>query len=199
MTDFDEVTVKLQSGVDVLVQSWPSSDSAQPLVIVAPDSSPADWGEFVSFLSPSHAPLLVKVTSAYELLMFIWEIGEPVQLLSQGSSATDVVSKTAGAARGAVTSLIICDGKINSEQIDGVQGTPTLILLGRQSEFLSHEEAVLMHDALRNSTLIESENTAGFPAKNNADAAASAVNWFNAGTGSSDTDVGDSEPIDPKA
>jgi hypothetical protein len=56
-----------------------------------------------------------------------------------------------------------------------------------------------MHDALSNSTLIESENTRCFPAKNNADAAAAAINWFNSSASSDETEFGDSEPIDPKA
>ena len=199
MIDFEEVTVKLQSGLNVRVHAWQASNDAIPLVIVAPDSSPSDWDEFISFLAPSNSPLLVNVASAQELLMLIQEIGEPVQLLSQGSVATDIVSKTAAAALGAVTSMIICDGIISPEVIEDLQSISTLLLVGRQSELLSHEEAVLMHDALSNSTLIESENTRCFPAKNNADAAAAAINWFNSSTSSDETEFGDSEPIDPKA
>jgi hypothetical protein len=198
MVDFEEVTVKLQSGADVVVQAWQGSDTAQPLVIVAPRTTTGDWAEFVSFLAPTHSPLLADVTSAHELLMLIWEIGEPVQLLAQGNLATDIAGETVNTAQGAISSMIVCDGQISPRHYSGVQSISTLILLGRQSDLLSHEDAVQMHDALRHSTLIESENTGSFPAKNNADAAASAVNWFNSGAGNDEAKFGNTEPIDPK-
>ena len=56
-----------------------------------------------------------------------------------------------------------------------------------------------LHDALRHSTLTEPGNCGNFPAKDNPDAAASAVNWFIDGAGSDGDEFTDVEPIDPKA
>jgi len=199
MADFEEVIVTLQSGVDVKVHAWSGSDTAQPLVVVGQNTTPDDWNEFISFLSPSHSAILADVSSTHQLLQLIWEIGEPVMLLAQGELATDVVSGLAATARGAVTSIVISDREIPTDHLKDLQGIPTLILRGRQSTALSHESAVSMHDALRHSTLIEPENCADFPAKDNADAAASAVNWFISGSGSNDTAFDAAEPVDPKA
>jgi len=183
----------------VQVHSWAGSDSAQPLVIVAPDSSPRDWDEFITYLSQSHSPVLPRVTSHLELLMLIWEIGEPVLLLAQGPKAVAIASETVATAAGSINSLIICDGELGDRQLAGMHDISTLILRGRQNDVLSHESAVRMHDSLRHSTLIEPENCGNFPAKDNPDAAAAAVNWFIAGPGSESAGFDEAEPIDPKA
>ncbi len=197
MAEFSEVVVTLQSGVDIQVHAWAGHDEAQPLVIVAPDSSPGDWDEFVSFLNPSHAPLIADVSSALDLLMLIWEIGEPVLLLSQGELAADIACGVVAAAPGAVTSFIVCDGAVSSSRVADMHGIPTLILRGRQSSILSHETAVQMHNSLARSILIEPENCGDFSAKDNPDAAAAAVNWFIAGRDRNYGEFASSEPIDP--
>ncbi len=199
MADFEEVIVTLQTSTEVEIHSWAGNDDALPLIIVAPDTSPRDWDEFVPYLSPSHSPLLARVTSPLELLMLIWEIGEPVLLLAQGPEATAIASETVATAAGSISSLIICDGELSDGQLDSMHEIATLILRGRQNDVLSHESAVRMHDALRHSILIEPENCANFPAKDNPDAAASAVNWFIAGPGNDSPEFDEAEPVDPKA
>jgi pimeloyl-ACP methyl ester carboxylesterase len=199
MTEFEEVMVKLQSGVDVRVTAWAGHDDAQPMVIVSKDYSAGDWTEFVSFLSSSHAPVVAEISSAYELILLIWEIGEPVVLLSQGSEAADWVSQAVVSAPGAVASLVVCDGEIASGTIKEMHSLPTLILRGRQSSLLSHEAAVALHHAVAQSTLIEPENCGEFPAKDNPDAAASAANWFLTGSGKGADDLSSYEPVDPRA
>ncbi len=199
MIGFEEITVKLQSGAYISVHAWAGRDDAQPLVIVAPENSPTDWDDFVEFLSPTHSPMYADVSSSLDLLLLIWEIGEPVVLMTQGEMAIDLANKVVSAAPGAVTSLVVCDGIIGSDRIGEIHEIATLILRGRQSNIVTHEAAVQMHDALRHSTLIEPENCADFPAKDNADAAASAVNWFLAGTGNGDGEFSESDPIDPKS
>ena len=199
MVDFEEVTVTLQSGTNLEVHSWSGSDNAQPIVILAPESSPRDWDDFVSYLSPSHSPLLPRVSSPLELLMFIWEIGEPVLIIAQGDDAIRIAGDTVAMAAGSISSLVVCDGELTDDQISAMHEIATLILRGRQNTVLSHENAVRMHDSLRHSTLIEPENCGNFPAKDNPDAAASAINWFIAGSGAESTDLEEPEPIDPKA
>lgn len=198
MTGFEEVEVKLQSGANVRVTAWAGHDAAQPMVIVSEDYSADDWTEFVSFLSPSHAPVVAEISSAYELILLIWEIGEPAVLLSQGNKAADWVSKAVVSAPGAVTSLVVCDGEITEGTIEEMRSIPTLILRGRQSSLLSHESAVAMHHAVAQSTLIEPENCGDFPAKDNPDAAAAAANWFLTGSGNGAADFASDEPVDPK-
>ena len=199
MADFEEVTVTLQSGTDVKIHAWPGHGGTQPLVFVALESLPADWNEFASLVGPSHSPILADISSAMDLLMLIWEIGEPVLILSQGQVATNIVSKLVTSAPAAATSIIICDGLIHSDQLNEMHEISTLIMQGRQSSALTHETAVQLHGTLRHSTLIELENCGDFPAKNNPDAAASAVNWFLSGPSNSDDEFTGSEPIDPKA
>jgi hypothetical protein len=199
MVGFEKITVKLQSGVDINVHAWAGRDDAQPLLIIAPDSSPTDWDDFVEFLSRSHSPVYADVSSSIDLLQLIWEIGEPVLLMTQGEPAAELASKVVSSAPGAVTSLVVCDGTIGSDRIDDMHEIATLILRGRQSDTVTHQVAVQMHDALRHSILIEPENCANFPAKDNADAAASAVNWFISGAGKRDGERAEFEPVDPKA
>ena len=93
MGEFQNISVTLQSGKVVSVDAWPGSDAAQPVVIVAPGTTADDWSEFSSLIVASRAPLLAKVSSAFELVMLIWEIGEPVLLLSQGDDAAGWVSE----------------------------------------------------------------------------------------------------------
>jgi len=197
MVGFEEVAVRLQSGVEVTINAWAGRDDAQPMLIVADGTSPSDWDEFASFLGPSHSPVLTSITDALDLLHLIWEIGEPVLLMSQGEDATSLISQVVSTAAGAVSDIVICDGELSPDEIGSMHEISTLILRGRQSTAVSHESAVRMHDSLRHSTLAEPEACGNFPAKSNPDAAASAVNWFL--TGSDTTEFDASEPVDPKA
>jgi pimeloyl-ACP methyl ester carboxylesterase len=199
MVDVEQVTVTLQSGVDVRVHSFGTgSDNAQPIVIVEPESSAEDWMEFAALLKPSHSPIFAEVSSALELMLLVWEIGEPVSLLSQGDQAAEWVSAVVNMAPGAVASLIVCDGEIPADRIAEMHAVTTLILRGRQGELLNHEDAVRLHESLRHSTLMEPENCGDFPAKANPDAAASAVNLFLSGSDEDDV-FSAGEPIDPKS
>jgi len=203
MGDIEHISVRLQSGTDVRVDAWPGSDAAQPIVIVAPGSSSADWHEMAVRLVASRAPLLAGVSSAHELVQLIWEIGEPVLLLSQGVTAAAWVSQVVNIAPGAVSALAICDGAVPTGLIATMHAVPTLVLRGRQSTLQSHEDAVRLHDSLPHSMLIEPEDCGDFPAKDNPDATAAALNLFTTGPG----DAGDrgggvlsaDEPVDPPA
>ena len=195
----EPATITLQSGARVPFYAWDSPSPLSPMLIVAPESSPEDWHDFAALLSPLSSPVLAEVSSALEMLMFIWDIARPVDLVTQGQQASEWVAELVAMAPAAASSITICNGELSAEQIDSMHAISTLILRGRQSKSLTHESAVVMHEALRHSTLIEPEDCGEFPAKDNADAAASSVNWFLAGSGSGDEEFSDSNPIDPKA
>ena len=199
MPDFKEVCVKLQSGLEVKIRTWQSHGDAQPLVIVAPNSSANDWDDFISFLPSSHSPILANVSSSLELLMLIWEIGEPVLVLAQGQPAVDIASGLIATAPAAASGIIVCDGEISPDQADEMHEILTLVLRGRQGKTLSHPAAVKMHELLKHSTLIEPENCGDFPAKDNPNAAASAINMFLAGASGSFDEESEGDPTDPKA
>jgi pimeloyl-ACP methyl ester carboxylesterase len=202
MGDFEKITVELQSGAAVRVDAWPGSDAAQPIIIVAPGTSAEDWSEFSARIMASRAPVLAGVSSAFELVLLIWEIGEPVLLLSQGDEAAAWVSHAVNSAPGAVTALAIYNGMIPAELVGMMHAVSTLILRGRQSKLHSHEDAVRTHESIPNSMLIEPEDCGDFPAKDNPDAAAAALNLFIAGSGDpGESANGDSdpEPVDPKS
>lgn len=199
MGDFEQVSVKLLSGADVRVDAWPGSDAAQPVVIVAPGTAADDWDDFAARLVQSRAPVLAGVSSAFELVLLIWEIGEPVLLLSQGDTAAAWVSEVVNSAPGAVTALAICDGVIPADLIGTMHAVSTLILRGRQSKLQSHEAAVRLHNAVSHSMLIEPEDCGDFPAKDNPDAAAAALNLFITESSGSADSCTDSEPVDPKS
>jgi pimeloyl-ACP methyl ester carboxylesterase len=169
------------------------------MLIVAPGSSAGDWHEFAALLAPPSSPVLAEVSSALEVLMFIWDMGTPVDLVAQGQHAVEWASELVSMAPAAAASITICDGELTAEQISGMHEISTLILRGRQSSSLSHEAAVLMHEAMQFSTLVEPENTGEFPAKDNPDAAAGAVNWFLSESGSDGGEFSGAEPIDPKS
>jgi len=195
----EPATITLQSGVQVPLYAWDSPNPWSPMLIVAPESLPGDWHDFAALLSPPSSPVLAEVSSALEILMFIWDMGWPVDLLTQGQQAAEWAAELVAMAPAAASSITICNGELSVEHIEGMHAISMLILRGRQSKSLTHESAVLMHDALRHSTLIEPEDCGEFPAKDNPDAAASAVNWFLAGSGKGDEEFSDSDPIDPKA
>ena len=202
MSDFENISVTLQSGVAVQVDAWPGSDAAQPIVIVAPGTAAQDWSDFASRLVVSRAPVLAGVSSAHELVMLIWEIGEPVLLLSQGDEAAAWVSRVVNMAPGAVTALAICDGVVPADLIRTMHAVSTLILRGRQSKLQSHEDAVRLRESIPHSMLIEPEDCGDFPAKDNPDAAAAALNLFVTGLGESGEPVEGYPgpgPVDPKA
>ena len=182
MSRIEKIGVRLQSGSTLQIHAWPGSESAQPAMIVAPDSSPAYWSDFVSHLTQSHAAIFVEVSSAYDLLMLIWEVGEPSLLLGEGLMAADWISKTVEIAPGAVNATIICDGDVHTHRINTMHAVPTLILRGRQSTIQSHQRAVQMHEQLRNSTLAEPEDCGNSLTRYDPEVAAAAVNWFLAGT-----------------
>ncbi|MQG87873.1 MAG: hypothetical protein FI699_03235 [SAR202 cluster bacterium] len=148
------------------------------MVIIAPESSPSDWNVFASLISPSHSVVLTDVSTSFELLMLIWEIGEPALVIAQGNKAVKVAKELVSIAPGSANAIVLCDGVIPAKELPITYEISTLILRGRQSTSLSHADAVDMHVSLRLSTLVEPENCGDFPAKHNAAAAASAVNWF---------------------
>lgn len=197
MVGFEEVTVRLQSGVEATINAWAGRDDAQPMLIVGSGTAPSDWNEFASFLGPSHSPVLTSISTPLDLLHLIWEVGEPVLLMSQGEEATQLIAHVVATAAGAVSGIVLCDGELDSDEIGSMHEISTLILRGRQSSAVSHESAVRMHESLRHSTLAEPEDCGDFPARSNPNAAASAVNWFL--TGSSVKEFDESEPVDPKA
>ena len=194
MSRLEKIDVRLQSGSTLQIHAWPSSESAQPAMIIAPDSTPAYWSDFVSQLTQSHAAIFVEVSSAYDLLMLIWEVGEPTLLLGEGLMAADWISKIVDIAPGAVNATIICDGDIPTHRINTMHAVPTLILRGRQSTIQSHQRAVQMHEQLRNSTLAEPEDCGNFLARYDPEVAAAAVNWFLAGTQVISNDFHNSSP-----
>ncbi len=194
MSRLEKIDVRLQSGSTLQIHAWPGSESAQPAMIIAPDSTPAYWSDFVSQLTQSHAAIFVEVSSAYDLLMLIWEIGEPTLLLGEGLMAADWISKIVDIAPGAVNATIICDGDIPTHRINTMHAVPTLILRGRQSTIQSHQRAVQMHEQLRNSTLAEPEDCGNFLARYDPEVAAAAVNWFLAGTKVISNDFHNSSP-----
>ena len=182
MSHLEQIAVMLQSGSTLQIHAWPGSEAAQPMIIVAPDSSPDYWSDFVSGLTQSHSAIFAEVSSPYDLLMLIWEIGEPTLLLGEGLEAAHWISKIVDIAPGAVNATIICDGDIPASRINQMHDVPTLILRGRQSTIQSHQQAVQMHERLRNSTLAEPEHCGNYLARYDPDVAAAAVNWFIAGT-----------------
>ena len=198
MAGFEKVFMTLESGSYIKIHAWDSHHDAHPLVIVAPNSSAVDWDDFVAFLAPSHSPILANVSSSLELLMLIWKIGEPVLIMAQGQRAVDIASILVATAPAAAARIIVCDGEIRSNKVDDTHEISTLILRGRQSKTLSHATAVKMHESLNNSTLIEPENCGDFPAKDNPDAAASAINMFLSGASGSFNEESETDPIDPK-
>ena len=198
MGDFEKISVKLPSGVVVRVDAWPGSDDALPLVIVAPGTLAEEWSEFAALLTAARAPVLADVSSATQLVELIWEIGEPVVLLSQGDTAAALISQVVDAAPGAVTALAICDGSIPADLMGTMHAVSTLILRGRQSKLQNHEDMVRLHEMLPNSMLIEPEDCGDFPAKDNPDAAAAALNLFLSEPGDLVDGHSDSEPVDPK-
>ncbi len=194
MSRLENIDVRLQSGSTLRIHAWPGSKSARPMMIIAPDSSPAYWSDFVSQLTQSHAAIFVEVSSAYDLLMLIWEVGEPTLLLGEGLMAADWISNIVDIAPGAVNATIICDGDIPTDRINTMHAVPTLILRGRQSTIQSHQRAVQMHEQLRNSTLAEPEDCGNFLARYDPEVAAAAVNWFLAGTKVISNDFHNSSP-----
>ena len=182
MNRLEKIGVRLQSGSTLQIHAWPGSESAQPAMIVAPDSSPAEWSDFVCQLTKSHSAIFVEVSSAYELLMLIWEVGEPTLLLGEGLMAADWIPEIVDIAPGAVNATIICDGDIPTHRINSMHAVPTLILRGRQSTIQSHERAVQIHEQLRNSTLAEPEDCGNSLARCDPEIASAAVNWFLSGT-----------------
>lgn len=199
MADPSKTAITLQSGVEVPFYIWDTLSHWSPMLIVAPGTLPEDWHEFAAYLAPPSSPVLPEVSSALEILMFIWDIGTPVNLVAQGQQASGWVSELVAMAPAAAASITICNGELTVDQISGMHEISTLILRGRQSSSLSHESVVRMHDLLRHSTLTEPEECADFPAKDNPNAAASALNWFLAGSGSNDHEFSAAEPIDPKS
>jgi hypothetical protein len=199
MADPIETSVTLQSGAEVSFHIWNSAVNPQSAVfMVAPGTVTSDWDEFASFLPASQSVVLADVSSSLEILMSIWELGLPVTLIAQGETAVEWIGELVAMAPGAAESIVIADGELSVESIQNMHAISTLILRGRQGSHLSHEAAVVMHDAMRHSTLIEPENCGDFPAKDNADAAASALKWFLAGSGHNDEEFSDQEPVDPK-
>ena len=198
MVNFKEDYVKLQSGLEVDICVWQIHNEAQTLVIIAPNSSAADWDDFVSFLPSSHSPILAYVSSSLDLLMLIWEIGEPVLVLAQGQPAVDIASGLIAISPTAASGIIVCDGEILPDQADTMHKIMTLVLRGRQGKTLSHLAAVKMHQLLKHSMLIEPENCGDFPAKDNPNAAASAINMFIAGASGCFDDESEGDSIDPK-
>ena len=87
-----------------------------------------------------------------------------------------------------------------ADLIGTMHAVSTLILRGRQSKLQSHEDAVRLRESLEHAMLIEPEDCGDFPAKDNPDAAAAALNLFMTGMGESGAPADNysgSGPVEP--
>ena len=170
----------------------------------------ASFANVASFVVKRALPLVISpggrlgvVAIAAGLILGLLVRDELIEALGWGiAPAAAWVSQVVNLAPGAVTALAICDGVVPADLIGTMHAVSTLILRGRQSKLQSHEDAVRLREALPHSMLIEPEDCGDFPAKDNPDSAAAALNLFITGLGESGESAdaySDSEPVDPKS
>lgn len=127
------------------------------LLLLSDSDSVHEWDEFAQIASERWRAIALCDISNYQLMQAVWAIGEPVAVCANGSPSGTVALEAQSIASGAIPLVALID----FQPIRGLQRPPgrVAIVRGRQSERLSHEEAVKARQMVGNGCeLVEIEN-----------------------------------------
>jgi len=194
---FESTQVTTQSGKVILASAWEGAPDAGPLLVISDNPDVDRWIPVADVITPDRYLVHAQVDSSLDLLHLIWEFGEPVDLVSDGPTATTHCSDLIKSAAGSISSFTTIDAVPAGLVSSGGHALPMMIFRGRQNGLLTHEDCVEVHDALRNSLLVEPEYCSHDAVDTNPEAVGSALNMFLERPNSNGKDPWDDNPVDP--
>lgn len=196
-----EIDLLLYGGRTIKCLEWTGQKAgAPPIVLVADQGGPKDWNAFADQMSVDHRVLAVAPEESSSLLQVVWAVGEPAIVVTQGTTGREAC-RVASVAPGAVRALVLCDYAAPADATEHKSvAVPSLVVRGRQSEALNHDDAVALHEAIPDSHLVEPEHCGSWPAKDCADDFETAVRWFiqELGKPMMEFEVQGGDPKDPR-
>lgn len=184
LTDTSEITLVTDAKVDA--KHWGSGAENEalrnaPLLLLSDESDNAQWAEFADAASDSGDVYAVWDVSPYTLVQTIWAIGEPASVIAQGKDAGDIALQAAKMGKGAVRALALVDYGLEDGDTPPFENTtcPLVLIRGRQSEIVDHQEVVSARSALGvKCKLVELENCGSRAAESCPQDFGAAIEWF---------------------
>ena len=195
---FESTKVTIQSGKVIPVAAWDGSPNAGPLLVISDNPKVERWIPVADVITPARCLVHAQAGTSLDLLHLVWEFGEPVDLVSEGSNATTLCSDLIKSAAGAVSTFTTIDAVPARLVSSGAHALPVMIFRGRQNNLLTHEDCVIVHEALGNSLLVEPEYCSHDAVHTNPEAVGSALNMFFDRPSSNEMDPWNDNPVDPK-
>ena len=168
-------------------------------------------GNVVDLVSPLARLLMDKFcvigispVSVDDLVASVKSFDEPVVLLAQGAVGK-LACEASLQATASIKALVLADyapqpGSVNHRSVK----VPALVFHGRESAAETHAQAVLVHEEIPGSQIIELDNCGRLPTKHCPTELSESIRWFLDELGKpfmefEDFPGSDKEPVDPKA
>ena len=136
-----------------------------------------EWNEFGQVASEHWRVFAICDVSSYELVQAVWAIGEPVAVCANGNHSGKTALHAQSIAPGAIPLVALID----FEPQDRMHRSPARVAIvrGRQSERLSHEDAVESRQLLGDRcNLVEIENCGDNAAASCPSEFEAAISWL---------------------
>ena len=152
----------------------PTDDDANPTpVVVAVDGDDPEglWAGIVETLGARAPAVLLLNTDAGNLEERVDSSDPPPVIVAHGANAAEAACKLPGA-----RALVVVEGL--PPESCALAKRPTMIVRGRQSDNLTHEQAVTAFERLPAGRIVELEYCGGEPQRDQPAAMATAISWF---------------------
>ena len=146
------------------------------LLLTNPESI-QEWDAFAQIASRHWRIVALWDVTAFQLVQSVWAIGEPVALCTNGTPVGNVALRAQSIAPGAIPLVALIDFEPNDGaiQTDG----RVAIVRGRQSERLSHQDAVKARQVIGDTCqLVEIENCGNNAAASCPSEFEAAISWL---------------------
>ena len=155
----------------------PEATNRSHLLLLSDSEMIHEWDEFGEIASEHWRVIAICNVSAYELLQAVWAIGEPVAVCTNGNHSGRTALHAQSIAPGAIPLAALIDFK-PQDRIHRAAAR-IAIIRGRQSERLSHEDAVESRRRLGDGCdLVEIENCGDNAASSCPSEFEAAISWL---------------------
>ena len=155
----------------------PEATNRSHLLLLSDAERVHEWNEFGQVASERWRVIAICNVSAYELLQAVWAIGEPVAVCANGNHSGRTALHAQSIAPGAIPLVALID----FEPQGRMHRSPARVAIvrGRQSERLSHEDAVKSRQQLGDGcNLVEIENCGDNAAASCPEEFEAAISWL---------------------
>ncbi len=165
---------------------WGPVVSGRVVALVSDARAPREWAAFAALISDNARVVAIPGDALGVLPQVLARLGGMLTVVAHGG-ACDIALRSEIAVRDRISGLVLADFDIGPTVSAVLAEQPlvrTMLLRGRQCARTTHAAAVMLHEALPGSRLIEPEDCGDWPFGSCPESCATAVKWFMSQTGS---------------